>query len=305
MSRARFAFAAHPDAIADLRQLPDKIRDLALLELQNLVHGSGDCLPLTGRLAGYHKVYVDPAVSYRMVIQFRPALPAAAHKREIYLVAAGAREDYAVYRKAQLRTNRPADTDATAEARVQAARSRSPPHVGPDPVRPGHRTGGSQPHRARRLPKGLHAMTAVRTPLACTELAGLLTDAARSVSEVLTTKYPTSASRSYPHPVLGALSAGPRVVCELNNRLAEFVVEEPLPSTPAGLFTLASYASALGWLTESLAGADRLRGPDLHARRHPRRAAGPGLRRALANGPQRRVRLRVQHAGAGRHPRSR
>lgn len=126
MSRARFAFAAHPDAIADLRQLPDKIRDLALLELQNLVHGSGDCLPLTGRLAGYHKVYVDPAVSYRMVIQFRPALPAAAHKREIYLVAAGAREDYAVYRKAQLRTNRPADTDATAEARVQAARSRSP-----------------------------------------------------------------------------------------------------------------------------------------------------------------------------------
>ncbi|MER5613936.1 hypothetical protein [Streptomyces sp. NPDC002215] len=40
MSRARFAFAAHPDAIADLRNLPDEIRDLALLELQNLVHGS-------------------------------------------------------------------------------------------------------------------------------------------------------------------------------------------------------------------------------------------------------------------------
>lgn len=61
MSRARFAFAAHPDAIADLRELPDDIRDLALLELQNLVHGSDDCLPLTGRLAGFHKVYVDPA----------------------------------------------------------------------------------------------------------------------------------------------------------------------------------------------------------------------------------------------------
>ncbi|MEU4931010.1 hypothetical protein AB0G54_31675 [Streptomyces yokosukanensis] len=130
MSRARFAFAAHPDAIADLRQLPDEIRDLALLELQNLVHGSDDCLPLTGRLAGFHKVYVDPAVSYRMVIQFRPAPPTSTHKREIYLVAAGAREDYAVYRTAQLRTNRtglnrPADTDAAAEARVQAARSRS------------------------------------------------------------------------------------------------------------------------------------------------------------------------------------
>ncbi|MEV5847733.1 hypothetical protein AB0M32_37815 [Streptomyces sp. NPDC051985] len=131
MSRARFAFAAHPDAIADLRELPDDIRDLALLELQNLVHGSDDCLPLTGRLAGFHKVYVDPAVSYRMVIQFRPAPPTSTHKREIYLVAAGAREDYAVYRTAQLRTyrtdlNRPADTAPVAEARVQAARSRSP-----------------------------------------------------------------------------------------------------------------------------------------------------------------------------------
>ncbi|MGW2795992.1 hypothetical protein [Streptomyces sp. NPDC001269] len=96
-------------------------------------------------------------------------------------------------------------------------------------------------------------MTTDRASLDRTELAGLLTDAARSVSEVLTTEYPTSASRSYLHPVLGALSAGPRVVRELNDRLEEFVVEEPLPSTPAGLFTLASYASALGWLTESLA----------------------------------------------------
>ncbi|MFF4835232.1 hypothetical protein [Streptomyces sp. NPDC001315] len=139
MSSARFAFAAHPDSIADLRELPDKIRDLALLELQNLVHGSDDCLPLTGRLAGYHKVYVDPAVSYRMVIQFRPAPPTSTHKREIYLVAAGAREDYAVYRTAQLRANRtnlnrPTDTDAAAEARVQAARSRSPHTF--DPIAP-------------------------------------------------------------------------------------------------------------------------------------------------------------------------
>ncbi|MFD7134920.1 hypothetical protein [Streptomyces sp. NPDC059894] len=136
MSRARFAFAAHPDAIADLRQLPDEIRDLALLELQNLVHGSDDCLPLTGRLAGFHKVYVDPAVSYRMVIQFRPAPPTSTHKREIYLVAAGAREDYAVYRTAQRRTNRTGlnrqeGTDAAAEARVQAARSWSPHVIDP------------------------------------------------------------------------------------------------------------------------------------------------------------------------------
>ncbi len=128
MSRARFAFAAHPDAIADLRELPDEVRDLALLELQNLVHGSDDCLPLKGRLAGFHKVYVDPSVSYRMVIQFRPAPPTSTHKREIYLVTAGSRKDYAVYRAAHLRTGPQHDveTDSATEARVQAARSRSP-----------------------------------------------------------------------------------------------------------------------------------------------------------------------------------
>ncbi|MGA5632533.1 hypothetical protein [Streptomyces lydicamycinicus] len=127
MSRARFAFAAHPDAIADLRQLPDEIRDLALLELQNLVHGSDDCLPLEGRLAGFHKVYVDPTVSYRMVIQFRAAPPASDHKREIYLVAAGSRQDYAVYRSAHLRTGlqQGTETISATEARVQAARPRS------------------------------------------------------------------------------------------------------------------------------------------------------------------------------------
>ncbi|MGY5034824.1 hypothetical protein ACWC9U_29040 [Streptomyces sp. 900116325] len=92
-----------------------------------------------------------------------------------------------------------------------------------------------------------------RAPLTRADLAGLLTDALQSVSGILTTEYPTAASRSYLHPVLGALSAGPRVICELNDRLEEFLADEPRPATPAGLFTLASYASALGWLTESLA----------------------------------------------------
>ncbi|GAA1890581.1 hypothetical protein [Streptantibioticus ferralitis] len=130
MSRARFAFAAHPDAIADLRQLPDNIRDLALLELQNLVHGSGDCLPLDGHLTGFHKVYVDPAVAYRMVIQFRDAPASSTHAREVYLLAAGHRQDYEVYRTAQQRTNRTVlnrpVTEPTTDARVRAARARSP-----------------------------------------------------------------------------------------------------------------------------------------------------------------------------------
>ncbi|KND38313.1 hypothetical protein [Streptomyces acidiscabies] len=95
-------------------------------------------------------------------------------------------------------------------------------------------------------------MTANRPSLTRTELAGLLTDAAQSISGILVAEYPTPASRSYLHPVLGALSAGPQVVGELNDRLEGFF-EEPLPASSAGLFALASYASALGWLTESLA----------------------------------------------------
>ena len=153
MSRARFAFAAHPDAIADLRELPDEIRDLALLELQNLVHGSDDCLPLKGRLAGFHKVYVDPSVSYRMVIQFRPAPAASHHKREVYLVAAGSRKDYAVYRTAHLRTGprQDAETASAAEARVQAARSRSPRAVNQPTTAPAAPPAPAQPAIAASL----------------------------------------------------------------------------------------------------------------------------------------------------------
>jgi hypothetical protein len=156
VSRARFAFAAHPDAITDLRELPDKVRDLALLELQNLVHGSDDCLPLKGRLAGFHKVYVDPSVSYRMVIQFRPAPPTSNHKREIYLVAAGSRRDYAVYRSAHLRTGPSQDTETdVAEARVQAARSRSPRAVDQATAASGDTPAASQPttSAARKAPR--------------------------------------------------------------------------------------------------------------------------------------------------------
>ncbi|MFC8010371.1 hypothetical protein [Streptomyces cinereoruber] len=96
-------------------------------------------------------------------------------------------------------------------------------------------------------------MTADRSPMSRTDLAGLLTEAAQSVSGILTAEYPTPASRSYLHPVLGALSAGPQVVGELTEHLEEFMAAELRPATPAGLFALASYASALGWLTESLA----------------------------------------------------
>ncbi|MFF4673953.1 hypothetical protein ACFY1C_29630 [Streptomyces sp. NPDC001279] len=96
-------------------------------------------------------------------------------------------------------------------------------------------------------------MTNDRTALTRSELADLLADAAQSVSGIPTAEYPTAAARSYLHPVLGPLAAGPRVVTELNDRFEGFVAAESRPATSPGLFALASYASALGWLTESFA----------------------------------------------------
>ncbi|NED80840.1 hypothetical protein G3I76_12175, partial [Streptomyces sp. SID11233] len=67
--------------------------------------------------AGFHKVYVDPRAAYRMVIQFRPAPPTSQHKREIYLVAAGPRHDYSVYRSAQIRVGTHPTVESPAAAR--------------------------------------------------------------------------------------------------------------------------------------------------------------------------------------------
>ncbi|MFC8718056.1 hypothetical protein [Kitasatospora sp. NPDC057198] len=143
MRRAKFAFAAHPDAVADLRQLPQPVRDQALLHLQDLVHGERVATKLHERLEGCHKVVLgvgSDRASHRLVVQFRDAPPGSRHSREVYLVAAGARHEYAVYNAAQKRLGRTglntpapdADPELTArvreaqEARVRAAQARSP-----------------------------------------------------------------------------------------------------------------------------------------------------------------------------------
>ncbi|GAA1073021.1 hypothetical protein GCM10009665_79250 [Kitasatospora nipponensis] len=127
MTSAKFAFAAHPDAIADLRALPDGIRDQALLHLQDLVHGERVATRLDGRLEGFHKVILGVGgtwASHRLVVQFRDAPTNSKHKREVFLVAAGPRADYAVYRTAQQRTNSAPRT--AADLRTQSALARSP-----------------------------------------------------------------------------------------------------------------------------------------------------------------------------------
>ena len=126
-------FAAHPDALRDLAKLPDAIRDQALLHLHDLVRGERVATALDGNLNGYHKVVLgtgDYHDSHRLVVQFRQAPPGAAHRREVYLVAAGERLSYQVYHRAQLRTGRTTlhqrvGDDPKIAARVQAALSRT------------------------------------------------------------------------------------------------------------------------------------------------------------------------------------
>jgi len=156
MSHPRFAFAAHPEALADLREVPDRVRDLALLELQHLVHGNERGAPLVGRLADCHKIYVDPKAEWRLVVQFRDASPGSRHDREIYLLAAGEREAGAVYQAAAqrlARTAQPTDEPEQHSQQAQAARARSP-HLRSVP--------GTT---ASRLPsESNHSPTPVRSP---------------------------------------------------------------------------------------------------------------------------------------------
>ncbi|SOE15080.1 hypothetical protein SAMN06272775_6011 [Streptomyces sp. 2323.1] len=129
MSRARYAFAAHPEALADLRSAPEGIRDLALLELQHLVHSNERGAALHRELAGCHKVYVDPETRWRLVIQYRDAPASSQHAREIYLLAVGERQDQSAYRTAEHRLERERQASAAAQPlgrRAQAARARSP-----------------------------------------------------------------------------------------------------------------------------------------------------------------------------------
>lgn len=153
MSRARYAFAAHPEALADLRSVPEDIRDLALLELQHLVHGNERGAALQRELAGCHKVYVDPETRWRLVIQYRDAPASSQHKREIYLLAVGERQDHAAYRAAAFRLEREREaTDTSALGRrAQAARARSPHSASGRPApSPQTTTTAATPLRSRR-----------------------------------------------------------------------------------------------------------------------------------------------------------
>ena len=133
---AAFGFAADPRALDDLRQAPAHIRDLALLGLQDLVHGEQRGARLGERagvdLTGYRRLYVDPAAQWRLVYAERPAPAGGRHPYEIFLLALGERDQHAVYNAAA------ADSDA----------SQAPPP--PNDQAPHTTSASSCPRRLRR-----------------------------------------------------------------------------------------------------------------------------------------------------------
>jgi hypothetical protein len=125
--RAAYAFTCHPDALSDLRWLPAEILTRALRDLQRAVRGEAGMLhPLDGVLAGLHKIYLDPAAEWRLVVQIRPAPADSPQDQELFLVAAGPRQIYTVYRDAQLRLRRDNPRDRPTEMQAALARARSP-----------------------------------------------------------------------------------------------------------------------------------------------------------------------------------
>ncbi|GAA3299234.1 hypothetical protein [Streptomyces cinereospinus] len=92
-------------------------------------------------------------------------------------------------------------------------------------------------------------MTATRD-----DLADLLTEAAQQVGSVLTAQSPAvgTSGRPYLAPFLGPLAAASPVLHSLSEQLDAYF-SDPLPKTPAGLFTLACLAAANGQLNEATA----------------------------------------------------
>lgn len=92
-------------------------------------------------------------------------------------------------------------------------------------------------------------MTATRD-----DLAELLTEAAQQVGSVLTAQSPAvgTSTRPYLAPFLGPLAAASPVLHSLSEQLDAYF-SDPLPKTPAGLFTLACLAAANGQLNEATA----------------------------------------------------
>ncbi|MBF9071806.1 hypothetical protein [Streptacidiphilus fuscans] len=155
----RLAFAAHPDAVEDLYDLPADVLDRAVEILRGLVWGdfAGQALHQHGELdlRGCRKLYLRGGDGgWRMVYTERPASRQSSYTREVFLLAAGPRLDLEVYRRAAARLDAMKAAPGPTPARARAARATSPnlptrhaqPHPAPSTPAPGTRA-SSAPHR--------------------------------------------------------------------------------------------------------------------------------------------------------------
>ncbi|MFF5090399.1 hypothetical protein [Streptomyces niveus] len=126
-----FGLSFDPRALTDLLQAPGDIRDLALAQLQDVVHAELFGRKLTGDLSGYRKLTLDYRNQWRLVYALRPAPATAAHRMEIRVVAVRPRAGNDVYDTVGRRlgmARRPLS------ARTHAARSRPPQLLARRPV---------------------------------------------------------------------------------------------------------------------------------------------------------------------------
>ncbi|MFE7117594.1 hypothetical protein ACFU99_19480 [Streptomyces sp. NPDC057654] len=131
--RAVFGLSLDPRALTDLLQAPDDIRDLTLAYLQEVVNAQRHGRQLTGDLAGYRKLFIDPRKDWRVVYGVRTAPETSAHRQEIHVVAVRPRAGNDVYDEVGRRLGM---TYRPLSARTHAARSRPPQLLarGPAPL---------------------------------------------------------------------------------------------------------------------------------------------------------------------------
>lgn len=168
MRKHRYELAMHPEAKEDLRALPKRLQDQAILLLQELVTGEVNGKPLERELEGCRKAYFDlPEVNARIMRNkergFRPSygLDRNGGYRVVYRVvkqpekskpvlqvlAIGARDgDNSVYPSAVRRLEELAAKEAAA-SRESAAKAAATGRVG-KPLRP-----QPQVRAATRLPR--------------------------------------------------------------------------------------------------------------------------------------------------------
>lgn len=118
-----FGLSFDPRALTDLLQAPGDIRDLALLQLQEVVNAERFGRELTGDLSGYRKLVIDYRKKWRLVYTVRPAPPTTTLRREVHVVAVRPRARNDVYDTVghRLGMNR-----RPVSSRTHAARSRPP-----------------------------------------------------------------------------------------------------------------------------------------------------------------------------------